>query len=151
MAKSTLKNTLLFLSVCFLISCGTEQPDNIGLHDGQLSPCPESPNCVQTFDPEDKGHYREPLTMEGEDLEDTRKLILKTVESMPRTEVIVNEGYYIHVTYTTPVFRFIDDVEFLIDDSAGLVHYRSASRVGYSDLGVNSRRMKEFTDLYHQE
>lgn len=89
--------------------------------------------------------------MYGEDLEETRKLILKTVESMPRTEVIVNEDHYIHVTYTTPVFRFIDDVEFLIDDSAGLVHYRSASRVGYSDLGVNSRRMKEFTDLYQQE
>jgi uncharacterized protein (DUF1499 family) len=62
---------------------------------------------------------------------------------MPRTELVEEEGHYLHYTFKTWPIPFIDDVEFIIDPDAKVIHYRSASRVGHSDLGVNSRRMEK--------
>ena len=51
-------------------------------------------------------------------------------------------GAYLHVEFTSAIFRFVDDVEFLFDAGSGTIHMRSASRAGYSDFGVNRRRME---------
>lgn len=139
--------TIIILGLLFT-GCGAEQPDTVGLKDGALQECPESPNCIQSYSSTDEDHFMEPLKMVESDLAKTKDRILAVVGDMKRTEVISEEGNYIHVTYTTAVFRFIDDVEFLIDEENGLVHFRSASRVGYSDLGVNEKRMTEFSELY---
>lgn len=150
MANLLLYKIPSFFLISMLFACGAEQPDTIGLNDGVLSPCPESPNCVQTYNQDDKKHYMDPLPMKGS-LQETNERLIQTVESMARTEILTKEANYIHATYTTAVFRFIDDVEFLIDQENNLVHFRSASRVGYSDLGVNSRRMNKFRKLYEED
>jgi len=65
-----------------------------------------------------------------------------------RTEIVEQDGGYLHATETSALLRFVDDVEFEIDAEAGVIHFRSASRLGYSDLGVNRRRMEEIRAAY---
>ena len=67
---------------------------------------------------------------------------------MPRTRVITREEHYIHVLFQSRIFRFTDDVEFEFDDEHEVIHLRSASRVGYYDLGVNRKRMNHITEAY---
>jgi uncharacterized protein (DUF1499 family) len=62
---------------------------------------------------------------------------------MPRARVVKDEGNYMHAEFTSRIFRFVDDVEFVIDDAHKVIHFRSASRLGYSDFGVNRKRMEE--------
>lgn len=104
-----------------------------------LPPCPDSPNCVSTQanQPDKK---REPIPYTS-DRETTLGRIKRVVSALPRTELVVEEANYLHFTFRTWPIPYTDDVEFLLDDAAKLIHYRSASRKGYHDLGVNGRRM----------
>lgn len=65
------------------------------------------------------------------------------VAAMPRAKIVSTSDDYLHAEFTSAIFRFVDDVEFLIDPAAGVIHFRSASRIGYSDLGANRRRMED--------
>ena len=112
----------------------------------QLKPCPESPNCVSTQSTQDKKR-REPIPFTGTPQEAKEKL-KRVVGDMSRTELVEEDGNYLHYTFKTWPIPYVDDVEFLIDESEGVIHYRSASRVGYGDLGVNSRRMKKVVAAY---
>lgn len=68
--------------------------------------------------------------------------IKTVVAEMPRAKIVILENNYLHVEFRSAFFRFVDDVEFLIDPEEQLIHFRSASRVGYSDFGVNRDRME---------
>lgn len=70
------------------------------------------------------------------------------VAGMPRAKVVSSTDRYLHAEFTSALFRFVDDVEFLIDPDAKQIHFRSASRVGYSDLGANRRRMEAIERLW---
>lgn len=69
----------------------------------------------------------------------------------PRTEVVEEDARYLHATETSALLRFVDDVELEIDEQAGVIHFRSGSRVGWSDLGVNRRRMEEIRAAYQPD
>jgi uncharacterized protein (DUF1499 family) len=88
-----------------------------------------------------------PLPFKGS-AKESRKRILGIIRNMKRTSVVREEGNYLHTTFTTQLFRFVDDVEFLFDYDAGVIHFRSASRTGYYDFGVNRRRMERITRAY---
>jgi uncharacterized protein (DUF1499 family) len=62
---------------------------------------------------------------------------------MKRSRIVKTEDTYIHAEFTSAIFRFVDDVEFYLDDTAKTIHMRSASRVGKSDFGVNRKRMEK--------
>lgn len=112
----------------------------VGLVEGRLRPCPSSPNCVCS-QVEDAGHQIEPLRFTGsprEAWDRLHDLVLK----LPRTRVVSREDRYLHVEFTTRLMRFVDDVEFLLDESASAIHVRSASRIGHSDLGANRKRIE---------
>ena len=68
---------------------------------------------------------------------------------MKRATVIKESPHYLHVEFSSLLFRFVDDVEFFLDDMEKLIHIRSASRVGYSDLGVNRRRVDKIRAEWH--
>jgi uncharacterized protein (DUF1499 family) len=104
-----------------------------------LKPCPASPNCVSTQS-EDPAKRMPSLRFDGT-VDEARAAILAVVESRPRVRVVEAAADYIHAEFTTLLFRFVDDVEFLIDGKERRIHFRSASRVGHSDLGMNRRRM----------
>jgi uncharacterized protein (DUF1499 family) len=113
--------------------------------DNRLAACPDSPNCVCTFcDSEEHAiapyRYRKTL--------DEAKVVLKQVFSeRSRTKLVQEEEAYLHYESRSLLFRFVDDVEILFDDASKTIHFRSASRMGYSDFGVNRRRMEEVRSL----
>ncbi|MGD0169281.1 MAG: DUF1499 domain-containing protein [Smithella sp.] len=118
---------------------------DVGLRDGKLSECPDSPNCVSS-QTQMKGHTIEPLSYKGS-LSDAKQALLSVISSLPRTKIILDNDRYIHVTFTSHLMRFVDDVEFLFDDTNKQIHVRSASRVGYSDMGVNRKRVENLRKL----
>lgn len=70
---------------------------------------------------------------------------------MPRAKVVREKANYIHAECRTRFLRFVDDLEFLFDDNDAVIHVRSASRVGYSDLGVNRKRVEQFRRDFEME
>ncbi len=73
----------------------------------------------------------------------------RAIASMPRTTIVTEEGAYLHVEFRTALFRFTDDVEFVVDPETKQIDFRSASRIGYSDLGTNRRRMEAVRAAYN--
>ena len=123
-----------------LLSALSRRPSNLGVVNGKLAPCPDSPNCVSS-QAADAGHRMEPIAFSGSP-EAALARIKTIVAALPRTEIVTETGNYIHVEFRSALFRFVDDVEFLIDADAGQIHFRSASRAGHGDMGVNRRRME---------
>ena len=66
----------------------------------------------------------------------------RAVESMERATVIKAERDYLYAEYRTRLLRYVDDVELYYDQRQGVVHVRSASRLGRRDFGVNRKRVE---------
>ena len=111
------------------------------MSDPQLKLCPESPNCVST-QTQQKNKKMDPIPFKL-DPKEVIKVIQGVVKSLPNTHLEKESLNYLHYTFKSKIFRFTDDVEFLIDAEQKLIHFRSASRTGYSDMGVNKKRMTE--------
>ena len=110
-----------------------------------LAPCPSSPNCVST-QAKDAGHAIAPYRYRKSKAE-AKEALKEIVRSLPRTKLVEEDEAYLYYEFTSFLFRFVDDVEFLLDDQTKTVHFRSASRTGYGDFGVNRRRMEEIRSL----
>lgn len=122
------------------------RPPETRVSNGRLADCPDSPNCVSSVDAE-ASHAMQPFQFTGTpDL--AWRHLLEVVSTMQRCHVVVAENDYIHCEFTTPVFGFVDDVEFLLNRDSSVIHFRSAARVGYSDLGVNRSRMSEIRQRF---
>lgn len=111
----------------------------------QLAPCPSSPNCVSTK-VQDQEHQIVPFHYQMSKAE-AKQALKEIVRSLPRTRLVEENETYLHYEFTSLLLRFVDDVEFVFDDGTKTIHFRSASRTGYSDLGVNRRRMEEIRKL----
>lgn len=120
-----------------------------GVTNGRLAACPRSPNCVCSQDTS-LSHAVAPLRYE-DDFESAMNRLIAVIRSMRGTAIVKHDGPYLHATFTTRMFRFIDDVEFLFDDQEKLLHVRSASRVGWSDLGKNRRRVEEIRERFETD
>ena len=68
--------------------------------------------------------------------------VSKIVLSLPGARLVSATDTYLHARVSTRWLRFVDDLELLLDPEAGLIHVRSASRVGHWDLGANRRRVE---------
>jgi uncharacterized protein (DUF1499 family) len=75
--------------------------------------------------------------------EAARQRLLSVLRGMERTKVVAETEDSLHAECRSLIFRFVDDVEMVLDDKAKLIHFRSASRIGRSDYGVNRKRMEE--------
>ena len=116
---------------------------SFAIADGRLAACPNKPNCVSSqAAASDKRHYIGALTYSGEPAQARERLQL-AIAGMKRGRTVEREANYWRVEFTSALLRFVDDVEFLFDDNARRIEVRSASRVGYSDFGVNRRRIEE--------
>jgi uncharacterized protein (DUF1499 family) len=107
----------------------------------RLAPCPRTPNCVSTQSP--AGPQRiDPIRYTGP-LAAAHARLLQVLHDHPRTRIVVEEPAYLKAECRSAFFHFVDDVEFLFDDRAKRIDFRSASRLGRSDFGVNRKRMEE--------
>ncbi|MEM6964700.1 MAG: DUF1499 domain-containing protein [Bacteroidota bacterium] len=115
----------------------------------ELASCPNSPNCVSTQEKRNRKRMR-PIKIRH----NTKyammkmKLLLDDDDDFKRAKLIEEKENYLYYEFTTKVGKFIDDVEFLFDEKTKQIHFRSASRKGWSDMGKNRRRMKKIRKLY---
>lgn len=138
---------LLYVSIVG-ISC-MSSPKNIGLINGNLHPCPNSPNCVSSKS-KDKKHAIDPIKYQGE-VKIAKDKLKSVLTSLPRTKIITEDDLYMHAQSTSLIFRFVDDSEYLFDDKNKLIHVRSASRIGHSDFGVNRSRIESIRKSFLPE
>ncbi|MEC7640926.1 MAG: DUF1499 domain-containing protein [Nitrospinota bacterium] len=135
--------SLTSITLIFFLGCSGPLPESIG----QLAPCPEKPNCVSSKSPS-SFHKIAPLAYRGPQ-QAAREKLIEIIKSMPRTRIVVAKDDFIHVEFTSKLFRFVDDVEFYFEEPR-TVHFRSASRLGHSDLGVNRERMETIHNLFRK-
>lgn len=136
--KKALLATVLVLTACLLTSCAGEPPQNIGVQNGRLTACPESPNCVSSFET-DETHGIAPIDA-------NLQQIGQTLSDLPEANIVAADSNYLYAEFTSSLMRYVDDVEFMYDSSAGVTHVRSASRLGYSDMGANRNRIEGIRD-----
>jgi len=110
-----------------------------------LAPCPSSPNCVST-QARDEGHAIAPIRYRKSRAE-AKEALKAIIRSLPRTKLVEEDESSLHYEFTSLLLRFVDDIEFLFDDEAKTIHFRSASRTGYGDMGVNRKRMEQVRAL----
>ncbi len=110
-----------------------------------LGSCPSSPNCVST-QAQDEGHSIAPFRYRKSRAE-AKEVLKEVIRSLPRMQLVEEDEAYLHYEDTSLLLRFVDDVEFLFDDDSKAIHFRSASRTGYGDLGVNRKRMEQVRAL----
>ncbi|MES9971685.1 MAG: DUF1499 domain-containing protein [Candidatus Thiodiazotropha sp.] len=120
---------------------GTMQ--KLGIDKGKLTQCPDTPNCVNSQS-EDEKHFIQPLHFTGTQ-QQARSALKRVLTAYKRTKIIVDQEEYIRAEFVSRVFRFVDDVEFYLtsdNSEETVIDVRSASRVGYSDFGVNRKRIE---------
>lgn len=137
---------LLLIAVVFLVyrfftegaKSRSMQPE-LGLKQGQLIACPNSPNCVSSY-AVDEQHGIAPIAGDAEDFQRLVDYLGSAEGSAKGFAVKQRAENYIHATYQSSLFGFVDDIELYFDGS--VIQVRSASRVGYSDLGANAKRVE---------
>ena len=123
---------------------GRNPPEGLGVHEGGLAECPDTPNCVCSDC--ERADKMPPLEFSGEAA--TAKAALISALRAKGIPVVEEQENYLHAVATTPLMRFKDDLEFLILPEENKIHFRSASRLGKSDLGKNRSRLREiFAEL----
>ena len=133
--------------MALVLSVLSRQQEAPGLVDARLAPCPETPNCVCSEYPEQQA-YVAPLPVEGDAAAAWQRA--RSAIEQSGGKIAHEEETYIAATYTSLLFRFVDDLELRLDRDAGVIHIRSASRVGRSDLGANSKRVARLREHFTQ-
>jgi uncharacterized protein (DUF1499 family) len=136
---------ILAIGLLGVLGCAGERPKNLGATGGILAACPASPNCVSS-QADDEKHRIAPLAFSGDPGAAFTRLKL-VLEKRGDTHIIEEKPSYLRVELRT--ILFVDDGEFLLDQTSKLIHFRSSSRLGYSDLGKNRSRMEEIRVQFH--
>jgi len=136
------------LLVAMLWSCAGQEPDNLGVHEGQLAPCPARPNCVSS-DAADAEHLVAAYVLNAAP-EPSWATVREIVAAYPRTTIVTVDDTYLHAECRSRLFGFVDDLELHLRPDDAIIAIRSASRVGYSDLGANRARVDEIGALLQQ-
>lgn len=132
-----MKKPLIAL-IPFLSACAGEPPQNIGIQNGRLASCPDSPNCVSSYETNEE-HSIAPFAASLAQIE-------QVLLGLDEANIVEAGDNYLYAEFTSPLMGYVDDVEFLHDSASGVTHVRSASRIGYSDLGANRNRIESIRE-----
>lgn len=135
--------TIVLASLFIFTGCTGKVPE-LGVENGKLKQCPNTPNCINS-QAKDEKQYIEPIFFDDPPGK-AKESILRALDELEGSQVVAVEDNYIRAEFSSKIFRFIDDVELYFPDRGEkqlVVHIRSASRVGYSDLGVNRKRIEK--------
>ncbi|AMJ94363.1 hypothetical protein AVL56_08630 [Alteromonas stellipolaris] len=147
--RDIMKKLYLLLCSLPLVGCSVTPPE-LGVSGEALQDCPITPNCISSMD--NSSHDMAPILFNGSMAEAKGKLV-SIINSLPRTTIVEERDNYVRVEFRSQLIGFVDDVEFLLSQKTGektQIDFRSASRLGISDLGVNKARMKNVTALFAQ-
>jgi len=138
---------ILIVVAAGLIFTSVANPDNGPEKGDGLQPCPASPNCVSSLATD--SHRIAPLTYD-DDPDRAWDRLKAAVQAQPRTAITAETDHRLHAEVRSFLFRFVDDLDFVLRPDEKLIHIRSASRTGYSDFGVNRRRMERIRRHFEQ-
>ena len=143
-----LVGTLLFLLIVSVLTrtFPPSKPETVGLRDNSLQNCGSKPNCVCSLQ-NDSAHGIAPFQIR-ENVNSSMEKLSKIIRSMNGARIIFSREDYLYAEFKTSFFGFIDDVEFHVNKSANRIEVRSASRLGYSDLGLNRSRVESIRVKY---
>ncbi len=127
-----------------LIPRFSPEPDTLGVVDGRLSACPDSPNCVSSS-ATDAEHAIDPIAF-STSAEEAQADLLTVLSDLPRATLVSSEPGYVHASFRSPLMGYVDDGEFLFDEAANVIHVRMAARLGQSDLGANRERVESIRE-----
>lgn len=122
--------------------------DHLGVKDRKLAPCPNTPNCVSSQS-HDLKKLVSPMPLKC-GVKVAKQFIKYILAEYKNATTVVDEPVYMRVEFRSSIFKFVDDVEFYFDEEGDQIHFRSASRRGRADFGVNRKRMKEITLKFTQ-
>lgn len=118
------------------------RPKNLGVTEGRLAPPRRTPNCVSSqADPADPQHLIAPIAFAGSPA-GAMDTLRRIVDGMDGSSVLRQEAGYLYAEYRSRLMGFVDDVEFSVSAKEGVIHVRSASRLGRRDFGVNRARVE---------
>ena len=129
------------------LGCMSKSGPPIGLLNGRLTRCPAKANCVCSEEKENSDHYITPISIAGETALDPVAMMAGVIVEMGGV-VDTQTDAYLSATFSSRLFGFVDDFEIRINPDQQTMHLRSASRVGYSDFGVNRKRVEFIRDLF---
>jgi uncharacterized protein (DUF1499 family) len=141
---------LLVIIAFFVLGHRSQSGKAYGLVEGRLQRCPGTPNCVSSEFVSDAQHYVEPLAYSADQAAQVLPR-LKTIIRDMGGNIEVEQADYLAATFTSSVFRFVDDLELRIDTEQSTIHLRSASRVGRGDLGANRKRVERLNHSFHSQ
>lgn len=137
---------IFVIGIIFIVlSISSRKQPELGLVDGLLRACPLTPNCVCS-EQQDKRAYVAPLSYSIAHANAWRSVKQAIIET--GGEIVTERNGYLHARYITPLMRYVDDVELRMDEDRHIIHIRSASRVGHSDLGANRQRVKKIRGVF---
>lgn len=130
-------------------------PKNLGIHNHELSSCPNSPisqfrtkkNCVCSQD-QNVLYFIEPIATKHS-IGQAKEVAMQIIQGLPSMKIKQEEAEYLHIEATSVLMGYVDDFELYFGE-VGKIHVRSASRLGYSDFGLNQQRVEAFRKLYTQ-
>jgi uncharacterized protein (DUF1499 family) len=135
----------LLVAAIVYINVNNGTPEELGVIDGQLILCPESPNCVSSqSDISDKQHFIKAISYQVS-RPNMQLTLEKYLLSTSKYRIVKSELGYLHTEVESDLIGFIDDVEFYLPKDEKLIHIRSASRVGFSDFDVNRNRVRQIS------
>lgn len=135
------------LWLAIVLAARWDRPENLSGPGIRLADCPESPNCVCSREPRES-HRIDPLPLGNGDPDSAMQQITELAAGLPGAETVRLESDYAWVEFRSRWIGYVDDVEFELDREAAVIHVRSASRTGYSDLGVNRERVDRIRLLW---
>lgn len=139
---------LIGVGLFFALGFKSQSGQAPGLAQGALQQCPDSPNCVCS-EYKNTTYHIEPISVATEKFEYVTETARNIVTEMGG-ELKILEGDYLAFTFTSKIFRYVDDFEIRLDRDNNTLHLRSASRVGYSDMGVNRKRVEQFRSAFEK-
>ena len=124
------------------------RPANLGFNAGKFAPPGWKPNSVSsTVDKSDDKHFIKPIVYNGAAVDAWKKLA-NIVKTSPRVTVVNENAKYLYAEFKSAGMGYVDDVEFALDEKAGVIQVRSASRLGVRDLGVNRKHVEAIRVLF---
>ena len=145
MTRRFFQNTILLSMLLLATMAQGATAEELMVRDQSLLSCPTSPNCVSTMATEESQaiapyRFQQPLY-------EAKARLIQIFSGFPRTELVKEEEAYLHFEARSFLFQFVDDVEFQFDEDTHTIHFRSASRSGHYDFGVNRKRMKDLRGM----
>ena len=139
--------SLVVIAVFSILGYISHSGEAYGLAEDRLKQCPDTPNCVCSEFVSDAEHYIEPLVYSADQAAQVLPRLKAIIREMGGS-IQVEETDYLAATFTSSIFRFVDDLELRIDSGQKTIHLRSASRVGHGDGGVNRKRVERLKESF---